>query len=311
MKKLKRVVAEAPASSANLGPGFDVFAVALKEPKDSLALERTRSEVSLAVRGADSLPESPEQNVVGAVAGAMMAEHGVKEGISMTLRKGVPVGAGLGSSAASSVAAAVGVSALFGLKLSSAEIVRYAGMGERFASGTAHYDNVTASYAGGFVIVNGHSGYIKVDAPRDLALVLVTPKLKLPKQKTKYARSLLPRSIPLKRMVEVERASSMMVHGFATGNIEEIGEAMAVSPVDEARSRMIPEFSHTREAALVSGAAGVCISGAGPTLLAAAEKRKAQEVARAMVRAFRSRGVLSTAFVTRAGGGCTVVGQQA
>ncbi|MDV3278467.1 MAG: hypothetical protein LYZ69_08395 [Nitrososphaerales archaeon] len=103
---------EAPASSANLGSGFDVFAIALKQPKDRLTLESAPGGVSITVRRIGGLPGSPEENVVGAVAKAVMADNGVKGGISMLLRKGVPVRAGLGSSAASSVAAAVGTSVL-------------------------------------------------------------------------------------------------------------------------------------------------------------------------------------------------------
>jgi homoserine kinase len=180
-------------------------------------------------------------------------------------------------------------------------------MGEKLASGTAHYDNVTASYAGGFVIVNGHLGYARIDAPRSLVLCLVTPRLKLPAEKTKYARSLLPRSIGLKEAVDVERATSMMIYGFWSGDVAEIGKAMLVSPVDEARSRMIPGFEYVREAAIAHGAAGVCISGAGPTLLAATDRRKCKQVMKAMVDEFRSRGIRSEGFTTRIGGGCRVV----
>ncbi|MDG6898703.1 MAG: homoserine kinase [Nitrososphaerota archaeon] len=303
----RRVVVEAPASSANLGPGFDVFALALAEPMDRLVVEKAEKGISLAVDNAPELLRMPMRNVVGAVARRIMTDHRVRGGVSMSLTKGVPVGAGLGSSAASSVAAAVGVDALFRLGLPSSEIIRYAGIGEKLASGTAHYDNVTASYAGGFVIVNGSSGYVRIEAPRSLALCLVTPRLKLPEQKTKYARSILPRDIPLRTAVEVERAASMMTHGFMTGDVEEIGRAMLVSPVDEARSKMIPGFKAAREAALAGGAAGVCISGAGPTVLAASSKRKSKEVLRAMERAFLSRGIQSDGFVTKAGRGCRVV----
>ncbi|MDV3278454.1 MAG: homoserine kinase [Nitrososphaerales archaeon] len=297
---------EAPASSANLGPGFDIFALSLREPRDRLTLERAQSGVSISVRGSGGLPETPDQNVAGAVARAVMADQGIKDGVSMLLTKGVPVGAGLGSSAASSVAAAAGTSALFGLDLQPREIIRYAGLGERLASGTAHYDNVTASYAGGFVIVGKEFDYVKMEPPRSLALCLVTPNVELPEKKTKYARSLLPRSVSLKTMVDVTRAASLMVHGFATGDIGEIGKAMAVSPVDEARAKMIPGFERVRKAGLARGATGVCISGAGPTVLAVSDKRRSQGVVKGMVGAFRSGGIESSGFITRVGGGCRV-----
>lgn len=303
----QRIVVRAPASSANLGPGFDVFAIALKEPRDRLTLEHAKGGISLTVRGAADLPESPEQNVVEAVAAAIMADHRVKGGVSMVLTKGVPVGAGLGSSAASSVAAAVGVSSLFGLKLPQAEIIRYAGVGERLASGAAHYDNVTASYAGGFVIVTEGHGYVRIPPFSSLALCLVTPSVNLPEKKTKYARSLVPRTISMEQTVEVARAASLMVHGFAKGDIEEIGEAMAASPVDEARAKMVPRLGYAKKAALAAGAAGVCISGAGPTVLAVSEKRSSERVMKEMMGAFKRGRIDSRGFITGIGGGCRVI----
>jgi homoserine kinase len=180
-------------------------------------------------------------------------------------------------------------------------------LGERLASGTAHYDNVTAAYAGGFVIVAKDFQYAKIEAPRSLALCLVTPDVELPERKTRYARSLLPKKVALERMVDVTRAASLMVHGFSTGDVEEIGKAMAESPVDESRTVMIPHYDRVRRAALARGAAGVCISGAGPTLLAATERRQSAQVLNAMVKAFRSAGVACGGFVTGVGGGCRIV----
>lgn len=302
----RRVTVEAPASSANLGAGFDVFALALKKPRDRLTLVREARGIKVSVRGA-SLPESPDRNVVGAVANAIMEEQGVRAGVSLLLGKGVPVGVGLGSSAASSVAAAVGIDSLFDLRLSQRELTGYAGVGEKLASGASHYDNVAASLVGGFVIVAGDQTITRMEAPGSLSLCLVTPKVELPKEKTRYARSLLPNEAPLESVVAVVRAASMMVHGFATGSIEEVGAAMAESLVDERRAVMVPGFESVREAAVERGAAGVCISGAGPTVLAAIRRGKASGVLAAMVKAFSKEGVESSGFITRVGEGCRIV----
>jgi homoserine kinase len=302
----KRVTVEAPASSANLGAGFDVFALALKKPKDRLTLVREAGGIRVSVRGA-SLPESPERNIVGAVARAIMKEQGVGAGVSLLLGKGVPVGVGLGSSAASSVAAAVGIDSLFDLRLSRRKLTEYAGLGEKLASGACHYDNVAASLVGGFVMVTGSRNITSMEAPRSLLLCLVTPRVELPKEKTKYARTLLPKEVPLGSMVAAVRAAGMMVHGFASGNIEEVGAAMAGSLVDERRAAMVPGFEHVRKAAVERGAAGVCISGAGPTILAAVRSGRARRVLAAMVKAFSKEGVESHGFITGVGGGCRIV----
>jgi homoserine kinase len=304
---VRHVVVEAPASSANLGCGFDLFALALARPEDRLKLEATEAHVTLAVRGSEQLAEKPEKNVVRAVASAMIAEYGVRSGVAMTLTKGVPVGAGLGSSAASSVAAAVGIDRLFALDLSNRELIRWAGLGEKVASGTAHYDNVAASLAGGFVAIQKDHDFVRMEPPKQMALCLATPAVKLPKEKTKYARSLLPKEVPMERAVAVTRAVSMMVHGFAVGSLKEIGDAMAESFIDDRRAVMIPGFDGVKRAAISRGAAGVCISGAGPSLLAVCEKRSSEKVLGAMVRAFGSQGVKSSGFVTRPGRGCAVI----
>lgn len=305
--KGKRVVVEAPASSANLGCGFDTFAIALAGPKDRLVLEKAESQIKLEVRGPRELREEVWTNAVSAVTSVMMAEYRLRGGVSMRLVKGVPVGVGLGSSAASSVAAAVGINRLFGLGLSGREILGYAGVGEKAASGTAHYDNVAASLAGGFVVVGWDHSYVRMEPPKSMALCLVTPRLKLPKQKTKFARSLLSKNVRLERAVAVARAASMMVHGFAVGSIDEIGDAMSVSLVDDRRAVMVPGFERVRTAAISQGAAGVSISGAGPTLLAVCERRLSGTVLRAIIKEFRRRGVKSSGFVSRPGNGCRII----
>ncbi|MDG6898108.1 MAG: homoserine kinase [Nitrososphaerota archaeon] len=297
---------EAPASSANLGCGFDTFALALEGPKDRLALEKEESQISLKVRGPRELAEDPAGNVAVAVASVMMGEYRLRGGVAMSLTKGVPVGLGLGSSAATSVATAAGIDRLFGLRLSETELITFAGVGEKAASGTAHYDNVAASFAGGFVVVRWDHSFVRMEPPKSMALCLVTPRVKLPREKTKFARSLLPKQVRLERAVAVTRATSMMVHGFATGSLDEIGDAMEVSLVDDRRAVMVPGFERVRLAALSSGAFGTCISGAGPTLLAVAEWRLREKVIRGMVKAFRSEGIESSGFATGAGGGCRI-----
>src|SRR5712692_3287446 len=148
-----RMTVEAPASSANLGAGFDVFALALDRPKDRLTLERTSNDIRLSINGA-KLSISPQANVAWAVTRAIMTREKIRGGVLLKLRKGVPIGVGLGSSAASSAAAVVGMNALFDLRLPNKRLIEYAGVGERVASGAAHYDNVTASLFGGFVMVS-------------------------------------------------------------------------------------------------------------------------------------------------------------
>jgi len=302
----KKVTVVSPASSANLGAGYDVFALALRKPLDTLMLQRTKSGVRLLVEG-EPLDTTPRKNAVSGVVRAMRGGEALKEGVSLKLRKGVPVGAGLGSSAASSAAAAVGMDALFDLGLDRLKLIEYAGVGEKISSGTAHYDNVAAAIVGGFVIVSGREGFVGMEAPPRLALCLATPEVPLPSRKTKFARSLVPNRLFLDEVVGAVTSAGMMVHGFSTGNLEEIGRSMQGGFVDPRRAVMIPGFEKVREYAINTGAFGVCISGAGPTVLAATTRRKANGVLKAMLRGFREAEVQSKGFVTSVGEGCKVI----
>src|SRR5712691_8872988 len=161
----RKVVAVAPASSANLGPGFDVFALALERPHDRLTLSAEKSsktEALLAVRGNFAVPVSAEENAASHVALSIARDRGIRTLLRIELKKGIPVGVGLGSSAASSVAAALAVDELFELGLSQTELLGYAALGEKLSSGTAHYDNVAASLLGGFSVAINDDG----DRPR-------------------------------------------------------------------------------------------------------------------------------------------------
>lgn len=303
------VTVQAPASSANLGAGFDVFALALSKPLDKLTLRRTEGGLGFSVEGT-TVPGSFRENVVGAVATAMIEGEGVGEGVSLALQKGVPVGAGLGGSAASSVATVVGMNALLDLRLPPKKLIKYAGIGEEVASGAAHYDNVTAALAGGFVIVSKDHDFVRMDAPPLLTLCLVTPEVSLPRHKTRYARSLLPRMLSLDEAVRAVGAASRMVHGFWSGSVEEIGAAMGDGFVDDRRAVMVPGFGKVRDAALDHGAAGVCISGAGPTMLSAVRRDRANEVLGTMIDTFGHEGIRSSGFITRVGIGCKVIDQK-
>src|SRR5258706_3885139 len=122
-----RVTVLAPATIANIGPGFDTLGVALERPSDRLvAVRTTRPGVQLAVRGsASGLPKRLADNVAAHVARLVLDELRPGFGVRLVLTKGLPVGSGLGSSAASSVAAAVALNALLPRPLERAALLRF------------------------------------------------------------------------------------------------------------------------------------------------------------------------------------------
>ena len=307
---MRKITVEAPASSANLGPGFDVFALALARPSDRVTLRSEKSaRLTVGIRQVSgaTIPVAAARNSAGAVCLAMAEDRGLGERIAVEISKGVPIGIGMGSSGASAAAAAVGMNQLFDLEMSSDELIFYAGKGEEVTSGAAHYDNVSASVLGGFVVVGGGTrpSAIRFDAPKDMSLCVVTPVVKLPKRKTEYARSLLPKSASLKMMVSNVANASLIVSGFALGDTEMIGRGMNDRVVEESRKTMVPGYDAVRESAAEAGAAGTCISGAGPSILAVIDRGKARPgaVLDAMVSRFGREGVRSDGFVTEVGEG--------
>ena len=134
---------KAPSSTANLGPGFDVFGLGLDAFYDSVTV--TKKGKGIRIANPDGTPSNALQNTAGIVASKMAVEYGIKQGVEITIKKGVPAGFGMGSSAASAAAAAVAFDRLFKLNLDPETLVRHAGQGEMASAGTIHYDNVAAS----------------------------------------------------------------------------------------------------------------------------------------------------------------------
>ncbi|MFB5648591.1 MAG: homoserine kinase, partial [Candidatus Nitrosomaritimum aestuariumsis] len=147
-----KITVVAPSSTANLGPGFDVFGLAVNAFYDEITLTKTK-EKKVSIVTADEIPTNPDKNTAGLVVKNMIKKFRTKDGIEIKIKKNVPAGYGMGSSAASAAAAAVGFDKLYGLKLDDNSLVEFAGIGEKASAGSIHYDNVAASVLGGFVIV--------------------------------------------------------------------------------------------------------------------------------------------------------------
>jgi homoserine kinase len=310
---LKEATAEAPASSANLGPGFDVFALALNEPRDRIQISAgSDASLKVEIQRMDGIPVSSrtEKNVAGVVSLAIAKDFGIKANIKIKIWKNVPIGIGIGSSGASAVAAVVAMNEAFNLSIGKRDMIYYAGKGEEVTSGTAHHDNVAASLMGGFVIVTKENKPLPItfSAPANLAICIATPKVELPSRKTEYSRSILPKAIKLEQMVENVANASKIVCGFALGKIEIIGEGMNDKVVEIARKKLIPGYDQVKSRAVKAGASGVCISGAGPSMLALVKSReKARDVLEAMLTGFRDSHVKATGFVTSVGKGARVI----
>jgi homoserine kinase len=285
---VSKITVKAPSSTANLGPGFDVFGLAVDAFYDEITLTKTKSGVTIVTDG--NVPTNPEKNTAGLVIQNMKKRFKIKEGIEIKIKKGVPAGFGMGSSAASAAAAAVAFDKLFALKLDRNSLVEFAGFGEKASAGTIHYDNVAASVLGGFVIVKTNPlDIIRIEPPGNLRMCVAIPKIDVPKKKTKVSRGVIPKKIKLTDSILNLSNAAAIVAGFMRKDPELIGNSIKDVIVEPARQHMIPGFAKVKQNALKAGALGVTISGAGPSIIAFSKSSSnLKKISKAMSKGFES-----------------------
>ena len=300
---VKSVIVHAPCSTANLGPGFDVFGLALDAFYDKIIVKKKGKGISIKTQ--DDIPHGMEENTAGLVAKEMKKKCKISGGIEITIEKNVPAGFGMGSSAASAAACAIGINKLYNLKLSVNELVSYAGIGEKASAGSIHYDNVAASILGGFIVVSSNPlNVIRVDAPKDLILCLAVPEMKVPKKKTKVSRSVIPKNVKLSDSLKNLTNATHIVAGFLNKDSKMIGESVIDVIVEPARKHMIPGFDNVKKNALRAGAFGVTISGAGPSVIAFTNKKhNVKKIGEAMRRGFKTAKKNSTIVICKPSNG--------
>jgi len=284
-----KITVVAPSSTANLGPGFDVFGLAINAFYDEITLTKKKTKgVSIITK--DDIPTNPNKNTAGLVVKNMIKKFKTKDGIEIKIKKNIPPGYGMGSSAASAAAAAVAFDKLYQLRLDENSLVEFAGIGEKASAGSIHYDNVAASVLGGFVIVKTNPlEIIKIDPPTTLRMCIAVPKLKVPKKKTKVSRSVIPRKISFKDSITNLSNATAIVAGFMNKDPELIGKSIRDVIVEPARQHMIPGFAKVKENALKAGAFGVTISGAGPSVIAFSKSSgDLKKISLAMTKGFKS-----------------------
>ena len=284
-----KITVVAPSSTANLGPGFDVFGLAINAFYDEITLTKKKTKgVSIITK--DDIPTNPNKNTAGLVVKNMIKKFKTKDGIEIKIKKNIPPGYGMGSSAASAAAAAVAFDKLYQLRLDGKSLVEFAGIGEKASAGSIHYDNVAASVLGGFVIVKTNPlEIIKIEPPTTLRMCIAVPKLKVPKRKTKVSRSVIPRKISFKDSITNLSNATAIVAGFMNKDPELIGKSIRDVIVEPARQHMIPGFARVKENALKAGAFGVTISGAGPSVIAFSKSSgDLKKISLAMTKGFKS-----------------------
>jgi homoserine kinase len=234
-----------PASSANLGPGFDVLAAALGLHMELEVAEARRFEVRTDL----SIARDARNLCVRGFAVLRPPDR-----MRFTIRSEIPLSGGLGTSAAAYVAGLVAADALNG------------GGADLFAAAArleGHPDNAAAALLGGFVVCAGGRP-VRLDPPAGLEAVLVVPGRAV---RTAKARAALPPEVPMGEAVFNIGRASLLVLGLAHGDLDLVARGLADRLHQPRRASLFPRSMALVERAAALGALGATISGAGPAVL--------------------------------------------
>jgi len=303
---VKSVTVRAPCSTANLGPGFDVFGMALDAFYDEVTVTKKPKSFGIKIVSSDDIPLDPKKNTAGIVAINMKKYLKISDGLEIKIKKKVPAGYGMGSSAASAAACAIAINEL-SVKSGHHLLLTLAASGEKASAGTVHYDNIAASLYGGFVVVDGlklgipekyrsdnflvgkHLDFWRFEPPKRVSCVIAVPKIKVPKQKTKASRGLLPKNVKFSDAIKNMASAACMVASMSQEVNDDFLAYLEDQIVEPARKKMIPGFDKVKGNALKAGAVACTISGAGPSMIAfVSDGVNKKKVGEAMKKGFKS-----------------------
>jgi homoserine kinase len=296
------VRAFAPATVANIGPGFDILGLALEGKGDIVVAERIEGDQIriLEITGDDGrLPMEADDNTAGIAARETLRLAGQKLGIGLRVFKGMPIGSGLGSSAASAAAAAMAVNLLLGNPLRRIQLVDACVEAETAVAGR-HADNVAPAILGGLIMVRGVDplDVQRLPVPEGLLVVVTTPEFEL---STRLARGALPAQVPLGAMVRNSANLATFITACYSADLSALASSVVDEVVTPARAALIPGANDVIRSARRAGALASSISGSGPSIFALCDARgTAQEVGVAMQQAFARAGLSSSVMISSA-----------
>lgn len=265
-----------PASSANIGPGFDSAGVAVSR---YLTLNVERAEKWEFIHRDQTIPSVRHytDHYIYKVAKQVADWH--QEALTpchVTMKSDIPLARGLGSSASAIVAGIELANQLCQLNLTEKEKLDYAVKIE------GHPDNVAAALLGGFIVtvkMDEDTSYKKLPAI-ETDLVVYIPNFEL---KTEDARKVLPKEFVMKDAATASGVSNLMISAFLTGDYELAGKMMESDLFHESyRAKLIPNYYEIRSEARKLGAFGTVISGAGPTMISFVPQGKGAIIAETM-----------------------------
>jgi homoserine kinase len=284
-----RVHVRVPATSANLGPGFDALGLALALYNEVVAEESDRVSVKLQGEGADRLARDGGNVVARGVKLAYEAAGRAFRGCALECVNRIPTSRGLGSSAAAWVGGLAAGNALLGSPLSRERLLALAAQAE------GHPDNVAAAVFGGLTVSCGTSDgvtAVTLPVPASITWVVLVPEVT---SATAEARALLPRSVPREDAVFNVQRVALLLAGLQTALPAALTMALDDRLHQPYRLKLFPWMPAVVAAARGAGALGCVLSGAGPSLLSVVAG-DGDAVGRAMEEALGGAGVRGRAL---------------
>lgn len=292
MVETRSVNVKVPATTANLGPGYDCLALSLDIWNEiEFSISGSTLTIKIEGEGAELLPRDSTNLIFKCMESiAKQTSTVLPQGLHIKCNNNIPVSSGLGSSAAAVIAGLLGAKALLGLPISDQDLLKLALAHE------GHSDNVSACLLGGLVLSTLSDNVLctKKISIKPLHAVIALPDIKI---STHHARSVIPGSIALKDGVFNLARIGLLVTSLQEGNYDCLKIAMQDRLHQPFRYGLIPGAEEAISAALDAGAFGAAISGAGPSVIAFVEKED-QEVSKLFVQAFEKAGISSRIFNT-------------
>ena len=285
-----------PASTSNLGPGFDCFGLALQlyltvraTPIDN-ATEPCRVTTTGAPEN-DALPRNAANLIYRAMAFAARRENASLPLLELTVNNEIPLASGLGSSAAAIVAGIKLAGLITGAEIPNERIQKYATEFE------GHPDNVSASIYGGFVSscirFDGSGVSVRFDWPAPVRVVVVSPHSQLP---THVARAALPRMVSRQDAVHNLQRTSLFTAALAQQRYDLFREAMRDRLHQPYRESLVPGLAEALALPPMEALLGVALSGAGPSIVALVSGNE-ELIGAKLAGCFQARGIESTTRV--------------
>ncbi|MBQ7704919.1 MAG: homoserine kinase [Selenomonadaceae bacterium] len=294
---LNKVTVRVPGTSANCGPGFDCLGLAatIYNDLELTLLEENSLTIEAHGDGAETIP-TDEKNIVWKAARMILERSNNAEkfkGAILKMQNNIPMSRGLGSSAAAIVAGLTAANEIVGKPFNRKEILKFATEIE------GHPDNVAPAIYGGFTISTVDRGQVQTFSflPKlKLKLIVAVPDFPL---STRIARQVLPKSVSLKDAVFNIGRASMLVAALMQGKEKFLTTAFDDTLHQPYRTKLVPGMHEVFHAAKKAGALGVCLSGAGPCLIAfsAVAKHIENNIAVEMVQAFKKNNVQANALI--------------